>query len=114
MVKVYPPLVLKVFVCNIIVFMQGHKELPGTAEKVLKSIRREVDEEGLELPITEGGENGKKPGKCAVQQLGREVIGMQQERSGPCNQRGDIGSGLEDENEAAGCQKETQEGRSAT
>ena len=40
--KVYPPLNLRVFVDDITAFMQGqHKDLPSLAEKVLKSIRRE-------------------------------------------------------------------------
>ena len=39
--KVYPPLKLKVFVADITAFMeQRNKELPGTAENLLKSIRR--------------------------------------------------------------------------
>ena len=40
--------------------MEGQsKELPGIAEKVLKSIKREVEEQGVKLPITEGEGEGK-------------------------------------------------------
>ena len=43
--KVYPPSKLKVFVDDITAFMEGrNKELAGVAEKVLKSIKRWVDE----------------------------------------------------------------------
>ena len=58
--KVCPPLKLKVFVDDITAFMEGqYKELPGVAEKVLKTIRREVEEKGFKLSITERGKEGK-------------------------------------------------------
>ena len=50
--------------------MEGRKkELHGIAEKVQKSIRRDVKEKSLMLPITE-----------VVQLSGRAVPGMQQTR----------------------------------
>ena len=55
--KVYPPLKLKVFVDDITAPMEGRsKELAGIAEKVPK---REVEEKGLKLSLTEGGKDGK-------------------------------------------------------
>ena len=43
------------FVNDITAFMEGqNKELPGIAESVLMSMRREVEEKGLELSIMEG------------------------------------------------------------
>ena len=39
--KVYPPSTLKVFVDEITAFMEGRiKELPGTAETILRAMRR--------------------------------------------------------------------------
>ena len=37
-----------------------NKELAGIAEKVVKSIRREVEQKGLKLSITAGGKQGKR------------------------------------------------------
>ena len=58
--KVYPPLTLKVQLDDVTALVEGrNKELPGIAEKVLKSTRRKVAEKGLKLSITEGGKEGK-------------------------------------------------------
>ena len=44
---------------DITAFMEGrNNELPGSAMKVLKAMRMEVEEEGLELSITAGGKEG--------------------------------------------------------
>ena len=59
--KVCPPLRLRVFVDDITAFIEGrNKELAGRAEKVQKSIRRDVEEKHLKLSITEGEKEGKK------------------------------------------------------
>ena len=66
--KVYPLLELRVFVDDInISWTGGTKELPGVAEKVLKSTGREVEEKGLRTyQITEGGKEGKNKVIVAV------------------------------------------------
>ena len=57
--KVYPPLKPKGFVDDTTAFVGGQdKDLPGIAEKVLKSTRLEVEENVLKLSITEGGKEG--------------------------------------------------------
>ena len=78
--KVYPLLKLKVFVDDITAFTEGRKkELAGIVEKVLKSIRREVEEKGFKLSITEGGKGREEQSDRVTQRSGREVSGMQQE-----------------------------------
>ena len=48
------------FRCGITAFVEGRdKWLPGIAEKILKSIMKEVEEKGPRLSITEGGMEGK-------------------------------------------------------
>ena len=51
--KVHPPLKLKVFDDIHSFCRRTNEELSGSAEKVLKSIRSEIDEKGLRLSITE-------------------------------------------------------------
>ena len=64
--NVYPLLKLKVFVDDITAYMEvRNKELPGSAEKVLKSIRREEEEKGMKLSITE--KKGRARCLCIVQ-----------------------------------------------
>ena len=49
------------FVDDTTAFMEGRdKELAGTAEKVRKSINRDVKAKGLKLSITDGWKEGKK------------------------------------------------------
>ena len=49
-----------VFVYHVTAVVEGrNKELPGIAETDLRATSREVKEEGLELSITEGGNEGK-------------------------------------------------------
>ena len=49
-----------VFVDDITACMEGRSlELPEIAETVLKTIRKEVEEEGLKSSITERGKEGK-------------------------------------------------------
>ena len=43
------------------------------AEKVLKKLKREVEEKGLKLSITEGGEEGKS--KAITSQEGKSCFG---------------------------------------
>ena len=51
---------LKVFVDDVTAFLEGrNKELPGIAEKVLRAMRLEVEQQGLKLSIMEGGQEGK-------------------------------------------------------
>ena len=58
--KVYPPMKLNVHVDDITAFTEGrNRELAGIAEKVLKSMRREVEEKVLELSIMAGGKEAK-------------------------------------------------------
>ena len=57
--KVSPPLKLKVFVDEITAFMEGrNRELPGIPEKVLRAMREEVaeDSEVVEHGRRKGGE----------------------------------------------------------
>ena len=76
---------------------------------MLKSIRREVEEEGLKLSITEGGKEGKSKVIASLQLSGREVSGMQREsRRRSCKQRGNSKSRFEDGNEAIGSKREGQ------
>ena len=59
-VKVFPPLKLKVFVEDITAFMEGrYNELAGIAEKVLMSIKGKVEENCSKLSNTEGGKVGQ-------------------------------------------------------
>ena len=54
--KIYPSLILRVFVDDITAFMNGrNKELVEMAQKHLKKLRMEVEEKGLKLSIAEGG-----------------------------------------------------------
>ena len=80
---------LKVFVGDITACMEERtKELAGIAEKVLKSTRREVEEKGLKLSITEGAKEGNEQRHCVLQFFGREISEMQQKRrNGSCNHR---------------------------
>ena len=64
--------------------------------------------EGLEAVDHGRRERGKKRGDGVMQLLGRDISGMQQERSRRlCNQRGNVRRGLEDDNEAAGSKRNT-------
>ena len=94
--KVYPPLKLKVFVADIAAFMeQRNKELPGIAENLLKSIRREIEEKFLKLSIKEGGKEGEINVVASCSNI-KEVSGVQQERMcRSCNRCGDIRLGAD-------------------
>ena len=92
---------------DITAFKNGrNKEM---VEKVLKKLKREVEEKGLKLSITEGGkegkreEEGKREAITSCKYLEGEVSGLQDERSSCsgdecCN----VGRGLENEKHAAG------------
>ena len=69
----YPPLKFRVFVCDITAFTNGRKKLVEMAEKVLKKLKREVEEKSLKLSITEGGEEGKS--KAITSQEGKSCFG---------------------------------------
>ena len=59
-VKVFPPLKLKVFVEDITAFMEErYNELAGIAEKVSMSIKGKVEENCFKLSNTEGGKVGQ-------------------------------------------------------
>ena len=59
-VKVFPPLKLKVFVEDITAFMEGrYNELASIAEKVLISIKGQAEENCSKLSNTEGGKVGQ-------------------------------------------------------
>ena len=65
--KVCPPLKLRVFVDDIGAFMKGrNKVLPGIAEEVLRSMKMEVEEKGLRLSITEGERRRQEQGDCVI------------------------------------------------
>ena len=104
--KVFPSLELKVFVDDTTAFVKGqNKKLPGIAEKLLKSVRRA--EKARVEAVNHGRRKGRdEQGDCVMHLSGRELSGMQLERSMTCNQCGDIRSGFEHERE--------REGRSAT
>ena len=73
MMKGYPPMKLKVFVDDVIAFMEGqNQELEIIAEKVLRAMRRE-EKKGLKLFITEGGKERRSKTHCFMQLFGREV-----------------------------------------
>ena len=58
--KVYPPLLKSNVFVDITAFMEGRNlELAGNAEAVLRAMRREVEEQGLQLSITEGERKGR-------------------------------------------------------
>ena len=94
--QVYPPLKLAVFLGEM-------WSLVDVAEKILKKIKKEVEEKGPRLSITEGGNQGKEQGNHLVQVSGGEVQGMQQKR-GSCGRQEcrNLESGLENESQAAG------------
>ena len=76
---------------------ERNKELAGIAEMVLRAMRREVEEKGLRLSITE-----VELERESTQVSGREVSGLQQtRRSRSCSPHGNTWSGLEIENAAA-------------
>ena len=106
--KVYPPMKLKVFfVDEMTPFMQGRNtELPGIAEKVLKSIRKEAEEKGLKLSITEGGKQGKNMVIASCCYLEEKFQECSKRRSWSCNQGRNTRSGLENEHEAVGSKSE--------
>ena len=95
--KVCPPMKLKVFVDDIKAFLEGRdKELPGIGEKVLRAMRMEVEEKGLELSITEGGEEGQSKVIASCSYLTETFSGKQQKRRRrPCTPCADTGSGPE-------------------
>ena len=58
--KVCPPLKLTVFVDDITAVMETQNgELTQIAEKVMRTIKRQIEKKGLELSITQGGKEGK-------------------------------------------------------
>ena len=58
--KMCPPMKLKVVVDEIIPVMAGrNKELLGIADNVLRALGTELEEKGLKLSMTEGGKEGK-------------------------------------------------------
>ena len=58
-VKVCSPMKLKVFVDDVQACLEGRNtELSEIAEKVLKTMRMEVEKKGLKLSFTEGGMEG--------------------------------------------------------
>ena len=85
----YPHLKLKVFADDITAFMEGrNKELPGIAEKVLRAMNMEHEEEGLKLSITHVSKEGKS-----------KVIGLKRsfsnrEGRGPATSVGTLGTDL--------------------
>ena len=78
--KIYPHLTLGVFLDDTTAFLSGrNEELVEMAEKALKKVKREVEEKGLMLSITEGGKERKSKTIASCKYL--EVSGMQQKRS---------------------------------
>ena len=105
--KVCPPLKLKVVVDDITAFMEGrNKELRGIAGKVLEFLKREVEEKGVKLSITEGWKEGI--GSCSyLEEKFQEC--SKREEAGLYNQREDIRSGFcKHENEAVRSEREGQ------
>ena len=59
-VKIYPPLKLRVFVDDITALVKGrHKEMAEMAKKVMKKLKEEVEKKGFKLSVTENGKEGK-------------------------------------------------------
>ena len=109
-VKVVPPLKLKVFVEDITALMEvRYNELAGIAEKVLMSTKGKVEENCFKLSNTEGG----KVGLSKVMAL----CGYLEEKFWECNKkenrigdkRGNVRSGLE----AAGSKRDGEEAKTA-
>ena len=93
--KVFPSLELKVFVDDTTAFVvKGqNKKLPGIAEKLLKSVRR-AEKTRVEA-VNHGRRKGRdEQGDCVMRLSGRELSGMQLERSVICDQCGDTRSGI--------------------
>ena len=59
-----------------------NKELAELVEEVLKKLKKEVEEKGLRLSITEGGREGKNKVIASCKYLEEKVAGMQQKRRG--------------------------------
>ena len=77
--------------------------LVDVAERTLKKIKEEVEEKGLWLSITEGGNQGKEQGNHLVQVSGGEVQRMEQKKgSGVGQECRNLGSGLANESQAVG------------
>ena len=78
-IQIHPRLKLRVFANDIPAFFSVRNR-----EKVLEKLKREVEEKGLKLSISEGGKEGGKEGMSKVitscRYLEEEVSGMQQER----------------------------------
>ena len=80
--------------------MEGrNKEVAGIAAKVLRAMKREVEERGLEMSVTEGGKKSKSLRHAAVWKRSFRKAAKERES---CNQCGNTGSRLNDENEAVG------------
>ena len=58
--KMHPPLKLRVSVDGITALLKGrNKEMVEMADKVLRKLKKEVEENGLKLSVTENGKEGK-------------------------------------------------------
>ena len=82
-----------------------NKELPGIAEK---SDEMEVGEKGLKLPINHGRSKGREQqhlASCCCLEVKFQDL-QQKRRKRPCDQRRDMRSGLENENQTVGSTRE--------
>ena len=71
---------------SVTAFTEGrNKDLVGIAGKVLKSMKRKVEEEGSEAVNHGRRKRRKEQGGCAMQVSGGEVSGKQQKRRSGCN-----------------------------
>ena len=103
--KVSPLLKLKVFFVDEYhsLVSRTTQKSAGIEEKVLKSVKWEAEEKGLKLSIADGGKEGTRKVIASCSYLEDKLQELQQKwRSRSCNQRGNPGSGFEDENKAAG------------
>ena len=75
-------------------------------EKVLNNLRRECEERGLKLSITERGKEGKSKAIAPCGYLEEKFQDCSKKRSGSSVQCGNIRSGSENDNQEAGCEGE--------
>ena len=113
--KIYPPLKLRVFADDITVLVQGrNKEVAEMAKKVMKKLKEEVEKKGLKLSVTEDGKEGKSTiiASCGflkdeMRQFSREGGVTVADSVEPLGRR------PENESQKVGNEKKKREGKSA-
>ena len=98
-VKLYPPMKLKVFVDDITAFLEGRsKESPEIAEMVTRAMSMEVAEKAESCRSQKGREEGKSKVTASCSYLEEKFQALWQKRvSMLCKHCGNIRFGIEDE-----------------